>query len=308
MHNESPFSFGSVTSELSFHWSVSNMDILVLSSVYEEAGVSLDEEQDFDAMLRARNPGQSVVRITAKCGTGMCDPELATFTNQVQVRVLPPLELLRPIGGHFLLPQNGKAKIVTNCDGISRLSYQLMQSVGIGSGSSVIRVSSEGEIGTAAVNGHAVVMVTADAMGMGLNQSAVVHVELPECQFLSFSPPSQSDCLQHPDTGEVHDLPTLITKHQVVEINDPVQVTPKHLVILWDPQTEFKYQHQWNVQRHYPELYEYLEYKVHVTEWSCVRWRGLLTTRTKGKSLVVAVDTKNTAHFDKQSHGADTAL
>ena len=55
------------------------------------------------------------------------------------------------------------------------------------------------------------------------------------------------DCLQHPDTGEVHDLPTLITKHQVVEINDPVQVTPKHLVILWDPQTEFKYQHQWNV-------------------------------------------------------------
>ena len=55
------------------------------------------------------------------------------------------------------------------------------------------------------------------------------------------------DCLQHPDTGEVHDLPTLITKHQVVEINDPVQVTPKHLVILWDPQTEFKYQHQLNV-------------------------------------------------------------
>ncbi|XP_064384415.1 nuclear pore membrane glycoprotein 210-like [Halichondria panicea] len=52
--------------------------------------------------------------------------------------------------------------------------------------------------------------------------------------------------LKHPDTGEVHDLPTLITKHQVVEINDPVQVTPKHLVILWDPQTEFKYQHQLN--------------------------------------------------------------
>ncbi len=53
--------------------------------------------------------------------------------------------------------------------------------------------------------------------------------------------------LQHPDTGEVHDLPTLISKHQVVEINDPVQVTPKHLVILWDPQTQFKYQHQLNV-------------------------------------------------------------
>ncbi len=55
------------------------------------------------------------------------------------------------------------------------------------------------------------------------------------------------DCLQYPDTGEVHDLPTLMTKHQVVEINDPVQVTPKHLVILWDSQTEPKYQHQLNV-------------------------------------------------------------
>ena len=53
--------------------------------------------------------------------------------------------------------------------------------------------------------------------------------------------------MQNLDTGEVYDLPTLITKHQVVEINDPVQVTPKHLVILWDPQTEFKYQHQLNV-------------------------------------------------------------
>ncbi len=63
-------------------------------------------------------------------------------------------------------------------DGISPLSYQLMQSVGVGSGSSVIRVSSEGEIGTAAVNGHAVIMVTADEMGMGLNQSVVVHVEV----------------------------------------------------------------------------------------------------------------------------------
>ncbi len=41
-------------------------------------------------------------------------------------------------------------------------------------------------------------------------------------------------------------------------------------------------------------------------QWSCdvvgivgVSSTGLLTTKTKGNTLVVAVDTKNTAHFDK---------
>lgn len=91
--------------------------------------------------------------------------------------MVPPLQLLRPLDGHFLLPQNGEAKIVTNRDDISPLSYRLLQSVG-GEGEGVICVSREGEISAAAVNGHAVVMVTANEMDVGLNQSVVVHIEV----------------------------------------------------------------------------------------------------------------------------------
>lgn len=80
--DQSPFTFASANPGLSFDWSTSNMDVFSLSSVYEEASVSLQEERDFYAMLRTRNPGQGVVRISAKCGIGMCEPELATFTGR----------------------------------------------------------------------------------------------------------------------------------------------------------------------------------------------------------------------------------
>ena len=54
-------------------------------------------------------------------------------------------------------------------------------------------------------------------------------------------------CFQHPETGDLHDLPTPVSKQQIVEINDPVLLTPKQLVILWDPDTEYRYQHRLNV-------------------------------------------------------------
>lgn len=173
-----PFSFTSPQLSVLFHWSSSNMDVLSLVSVYDKAGVSLQEEQDFAAMLRSRNPGQGTVRLTAKCGPGVCDPDLATFTDHVQIRVLPPLELLRPYNGHLLLPHNGLSKIVTNRDSISTLSYHLLQDSVVGGSLSVISVSSQGEISTRSVNGHAVVMVMTNEEGLGFNQSVVVHVEV----------------------------------------------------------------------------------------------------------------------------------
>ena len=155
------------------------MDVLSLSSVYDKAGVSLQEEQDFAARLNTRNPGQGVVRLTAKCHPGACIPDQATFTDHVQIQVIPPLKLLRPGNGHFLLPHNGHTRIVTNRDGISRMSYQLLQSSG-NDRQELVSVSPQGEIKTGAVNGHAVVMVTAHEEDLGLNQTVTVHVEVSE--------------------------------------------------------------------------------------------------------------------------------
>ena len=83
--DETPFSFSSARPGVSFHWSASNMDVLSLASHYDKAGVSLQEEQDFGAFLRTRNPGQGIIRLTATCHPGACTPEGATFSDHVQV-------------------------------------------------------------------------------------------------------------------------------------------------------------------------------------------------------------------------------
>lgn len=174
IEDESPFAFSSARPGLSFHWSASNMDVMSLASDYDRAGISLQEEQDFGAFLRTRNPGQGIIQLTAVCQPGACHPDEATFTDHVQVQVFPPLRLVRPANGHFLLPHNGEARIVTSQDGVSRLSYQLLRS----DRHDLISVSPQGEIKTAAVNGHAVVMVTEHETDLGLNQTVLVHVEV----------------------------------------------------------------------------------------------------------------------------------
>ena len=46
----------------------------------------------------------------------------------------------------------------------------------------MISLGPNGEIHTAGFNGHAVVMITADELDVGLNQSVTVHVEVQEYQ------------------------------------------------------------------------------------------------------------------------------
>lgn len=181
LDNESPFTFAAAVPGLTFQWSVSNMDALSITSVYDKAGVSLQEEQDFDATLHTRNPGQGALRLGVKCPPRVCIPDHASFTDQVRVQVLSPLCLLRPLNGHFLLPHNGRARIVTNRDGVSTLSYQVLNGCGgdvSGAGAGLVTLSKHGEVKAAAVNGHAVVMVTESEEAFGLNQTLIVHIEV----------------------------------------------------------------------------------------------------------------------------------
>ena len=55
-----------------------------------------------------------MIRLTAKCPPGVCSPNEATFYDEVQVLIFARLKLLNPPDGHFLLPQNGHARIITN--------------------------------------------------------------------------------------------------------------------------------------------------------------------------------------------------
>ena len=165
------------------------MDVVSLSSVYDKAGISLQEEQDFAARLRTHNLGQGIVKLVATCPAGLCEPDKQVFKDEVMIEVIPQLTLVHPYSGRLLIPQGGHTKIVTSRDGLSVLSYKLFcEGVTGEGGDSVVSVSEEGEIFSGGVNGHAVVMVTAAEEDAGLNQSAVVHVEVGTVVALSLSP------------------------------------------------------------------------------------------------------------------------
>ena len=99
---------------------------------------------------------------------------------------------------------------------------------------------------------------------------------------------------QHPDTGELHDLKVVVTKTQNLEIYDPVRVSPKQVVLLWDPEVELSYQHTLEATGGSGKY-----------QWSCdpedvvgVSNFGSVVAIKKGVALVTAADKKNTAHFD----------
>ena len=112
------------------------------------------------------------------------------FQDEVKVEVISPLTLLHPRSGRLLIPHEGHAKILTSRDGFSKLSYKLFcdGAGGGGGGEDVVWVGEEGEIVAGSVNGHAVVIVTASEEDTGLNQSAIVHVEVGTVVGLSLSP------------------------------------------------------------------------------------------------------------------------
>ena len=47
--------------------------------------------------------------------------------------------------------------------------------------------------------------------------------------------------------GPLHKLTPVVSKDQSLEIYQPIRLLPERLIILWDPATEFHYQHQMEV-------------------------------------------------------------
>ena len=110
--------------------------------------------------------------------------------------------------------------------------------------------------------------------------------------------------VQHPQTGELHDLKVVVSKTQNLEIYDPVQVSPKQIVLLWDPQVDHSYQHGLEATGGSGKF-----------QWSCdpedvvgVSNYGAVVAIKKGRSLVTAADKRNTAHFDTAEVGDSGCL
>ncbi|XP_065903533.1 nuclear pore membrane glycoprotein 210-like isoform X3 [Dysidea avara] len=215
VNGETPFAFAGVTKQLKFRWTAGIMNIQSLSSVYVEGGVSLVEEGAPIARLHARQPGVGVVQVTMECSHGICVPGLDRLSDELQVTVLPRLQLLYPSNcGHLLLPSNGVAKIQTNRDGMSKMSYKLL------SASNQFRsiiVTSSGEVQAGSSVGHAVVMVTSHELNSGFNQSVMAHVEVQPIKSLSLMPLSLTHA---PPTNKEYLFPLGYTVQFVVNLHD----------------------------------------------------------------------------------------
>ena len=94
-------------------------------------------------------------------------------------------------------------------------------------------------------------------------------------------------------------MKVVVTKTQSLEIYDPVHVSPKQVVLLWDPQAEYSYQHTLEATGGSGKY-----------QWSCdpedvvgVSNYGTVVVIKKGMAVVTAADKKNTAHFDTAEVG-----
>jgi nuclear pore complex protein Nup210 len=183
---ETPFSFGTAAPPLSFTWEVYNMDVISLVSVYDKAGISIQDEKDFATRLLTRNPGRGSVKVIVKCPPKACTTDV--LMDEVQLSIFAKLTLITPSDHHFLLPQNGLAKIITNRDGSCHITYNLITSSCPGDSTHpLVSVSPNGMVFTAGYNGHAAILVTSHETELQLNQSIIIHVEVRPLYSLSIS-------------------------------------------------------------------------------------------------------------------------
>ena len=94
-------------------------------------------------------------------------------------------------------------------------------------------------------------------------------------------------------------MKVVVTKTQNIEIYDPIRVSPKQVVLLWDPLVDHAYQHSLEATGGSGKY-----------QWSCdpedvvgVSNYGTVVAIKEGRSLVTVADKKNTAHFDTAEVG-----
>ena len=95
-----------------------------------------------------------------------------------------------------------------------------------------------------------------------------------------------------------------VSKTQNLEIYDPIRVSPKQVVLLWDPQVEYSYQQNLEATGGSGKY-----------QWSCdpedvvgVSNFGTISAMKEGMAVVTAADKRNTAHFDNAEVSSNTSL
>ncbi|CAH3168221.1 unnamed protein product [Porites lobata] len=201
LSDETPFTFANAMPGLKFRWSSSNPDVCQVKSVYALSGVAVESERDFRVDLHCTNPGQTTVTLRLEITDHRYQQAYsqALFRDDVTFDVYQRLQLIFPITGFMLLPHNVNTRLKTNRDGSARITYELItdcsQRTVASNSPAVVSVNRGGQLSTSSVSGTGVVLVTIHEE-FGINQTAVVHVEVKAVSSLSItcqSPPVRAN-------------------------------------------------------------------------------------------------------------------
>ncbi|XP_023569555.1 nuclear pore membrane glycoprotein 210-like [Octodon degus] len=116
---QSPFSFGSASPGLTFHWSLSKRDVLDLAPRHSEVSLQLPDENNFAMVVHTKAAGRTSIRVTVRCvnsSSGQFEGSVSELSDEVQILVFEKLQLFNSEyqPEKILMPMNSQLKLYTN--------------------------------------------------------------------------------------------------------------------------------------------------------------------------------------------------
>ncbi|XP_016387758.1 nuclear pore membrane glycoprotein 210-like [Sinocyclocheilus rhinocerous] len=177
---QNPLSLGSVESGLSFHWSLRKAGVLEIKTRHAEVGVSVSPSHSFSALVRARAPGRTSLKVCVQLqqinasNTSLSDH----LTDEIQILVFEEMQLTAGSPGSILMSPLSQYPLQSNKD--CPVHYTLSRCV---SGAGLVTVDDQGVLRTGPDTGLAILEVYAMDI-CGINQTLLITVEVSTVWFV----------------------------------------------------------------------------------------------------------------------------
>ncbi|XP_028309349.1 nuclear pore membrane glycoprotein 210 isoform X2 [Gouania willdenowi] len=187
-NSQTPFSFGSATPGLSFHWSTTKRGILDVQPRHSEANVALQSEHNFGMRVTGRARGRTGLRVVLRVSdptTQQLSAGLLELHDEIQIQVYDKLQMINPDmeAGELMIAPNSAIKLQTNRDGVGALSYRMRdcpdQLV-------IAEVDDKGLLSTGSLTGVSSLLITSQE-SFGVNQTIILAVKVMPVSYVRFS-------------------------------------------------------------------------------------------------------------------------
>ncbi|XP_068163279.1 nuclear pore membrane glycoprotein 210 [Antennarius striatus] len=229
--SQTPFSFGSASPPLTFHWSTNKRDIVDVEPRHAEAGVELQSEHNFGMRVTGRTRGRTGLKVVLR----VTDPSVKQLlggqqelTDEIQIQVYDKLHMLNPEvkAEEILMAPNSALKLQTNRDGVGGLSYRVLdcpdQLV-------TAQVDDKGVLSSGSLTGVSSLLVTSQEP-FGVNQTLVLAVRVVPVSYVRLS---TSPALHTPSRDRLQTVPLgtvlTFTVHFHTSTGETLHASDSHL-------------------------------------------------------------------------------